>query len=74
MHLFIIKDGHMFARTSGEGIAEDFSLMTAETIPEYPTDGKTYQLDLVDGQPAWVEYEPGLSAQEQIDALAQLWS
>lgn len=74
MYLFIIKDGHIFARTSGEGIAEDFSLMATETIPDYPQDEKTYQLDLVDGQLTWVEYEPDLSPQEQIDALAQLWS
>ena len=69
MHLLIIKNGHILAWTESDGSAEEYSLMTLETIPEYPNDGKTYELDLVNGEPAWVVVQTKPTLQEQIDAL-----
>lgn len=69
MHLLIIKNGHILAWTESDGSAEEYSLMTLETIPEYPQDGKTYELDLVNGEPAWVVVQTKPTLQEQIDEL-----
>lgn len=69
MHLLIIKNGHILAWTENDGSAEEYSLMTLETIPDYPQDGKTYELDLVNGEPAWVVVHTPPTLQEQIDAL-----
>lgn len=69
MHLIIVKNGHIIARAEDNGSPEEYSLMTAETLPEYPQDGKTYELDLVDGDPSWVEVHTPPTLQEQIDAL-----
>lgn len=69
MHLLIIKNGHVLAWTEDDGSAQEYSLMTCETVPEYPQDGKTYELDLVNGEPAWVEVHTPPTLQEQIDAL-----
>lgn len=71
MNLLIVKNGHILARAEDNGSAEEYSLMTLETIPEYPNDGKTYELDLVDGDPAWVEVHTPPTLQEQIDALIE---
>lgn len=46
MHLLIIKNGHILAWTESDGSAEEYSLMTLETIPEYPNDGKHMSLIL----------------------------
>lgn len=69
MHLLIIKNGHILAWTEDDGSAQEYSLMTCDTVPEYPQDGKEYDLDLVDGSPAWIERPHTLTLQEQIDAL-----
>ena len=69
MHIFIIRNGHIVARTEEEGQAAEYSIMTAETLPEYPQDGKEYELDLVAGEPSWIEHPHTPTLQEQIDAL-----
>lgn len=71
MHLLIIKNRHILAWSEDEGSAEEYSLMTLETIPDYPQDGKTYELDLVDGDPAWVVVQTKPTLQEQIDELIE---
>ena len=69
MHLLIIKNRHILAWSEDEGSAEEYSLMTLETIPDYPQDGKEYELDLVAGEPSWIERPHTPTLQEQIDAL-----
>lgn len=69
MNIFIVKSGHILAWTEDEGLAQEYSLMTCEAVPEYPQDGKTYELDLVDGVPSWVEVHATPTLQAQIDAL-----
>lgn len=69
MHILIIRNGHIIARTEEDGQATEYSIMTVETLPEYPHDGKEYELDLVNGSPAWIERPHTPTLQEQIDAL-----
>ena len=69
MHIFIIRNGHIVARTEEEGQAAEYSIMTADTLPAYPQDGKEYELDLVAGEPSWIERPHTPTLQEQIDEL-----
>lgn len=71
MHILIIRNGHIIARTEEEGHATEYSIMTVETLPEYPHDGKEYELDLVNSSPAWIERPHTPTLQEQIDALTE---
>ena len=71
MYIFIIKDNQIYARTEGDGAAEDYSLMTTDTVPEYPNDGEVYDLALVNGEVVWqlVPHLPSL--QDQIDEIRE---
>lgn len=71
MYIFIIKDNQIYARTEGDGAAADYSLMTVDTVPEYPNDGEIYDLALVNGEVVWqlVPHLPSL--QDQIDEIRE---
>ena len=73
MEIFIVKNGHIYARTSGE--AGEYTLATADTLPEYPTEdagrGYMWALDYVDGALAWVKTERPLTQSEQIEEMEE---
>lgn len=71
MYILIIKDNQIYARTEGDGAAEDYSLMTVDAVPEYPNDGEIYDLALVNGEVVW-QLVPSLpSLQDQIDEIRE---
>lgn len=69
MYIFCIKDGHIFATMHDEHNDSEYTLLKRDDMPEYPCDGNDYILDIVDGEPSWVQVEHRMTAQEQIDAL-----
>lgn len=80
MYIFIIKDNQIYARTEGDGTSEDYSLMTVDSVPNYPTDGEIYDLALVNGEVVWqlVPHLPSLQDQindirEELDQQKYAW-
>ena len=71
MYIFIIKDNQIYARTEGDGVAADYSLMTADTVPEYPSDGEVYDLALVNGEVVWQPVPHLPSLQDQINEIRE---
>lgn len=69
MNLIIIKNGHIIARTEDDGAAEEYSFVAVDTLPEYPNDGKVYNLDLVNDVLTWVEVPHIKTIQEQLDEI-----
>lgn len=71
MYIFIIKDEHIHAIANDDSTGGEYSLLYRDDIPPYPEDGKSYKLDLVNGEPSWVEIEKDLPAQEILDTIIE---
>lgn len=73
MYIFIVKDEHIHAISTDEPNDSKYGLLVRDDIPTYPEDGKHYKLDLVNGEPSWVEIErpvdPSEALTEIIDRL-----
>lgn len=69
MYIFIVKDEHIHAISTDEPNDSEYSLLVRDDIPPYPEDGKSYKLDLVNGEPSWVEIEPPVDPSEALTEL-----
>lgn len=69
MYIFIIKDEHIHAIANDDSIGAEYSLLYRDDIPPYPEDGKSYKLDLVNGEPSWVEIEKPVDPAEALTEL-----
>lgn len=69
MYIFIVKDEHIHAISTDESNTSEYSLLVRDVIPTYPEDGKYYKLDLVNGEPGWVEIERPIDPTEALTEL-----
>lgn len=69
MYIFIIKDEHIHAIANDDSAGGEYSLLYRDDIPPYPEDGNSYKLDLVNGEPSWVEIEKPVDPAEALTEL-----
>lgn len=69
MYIFIVKDEHIHAISTDEPNNSEYSLLVRDDIPTYPEDGKHYKLDLVNGEPGWVEIERPVDPTEALTEI-----
>lgn len=76
MEILILKDGEIFARTTGDD-DYSYSMVTVadSDVPEYPAEkpskGKYYELSYIDGNLQWVEKDRPLSTEERLEQLQE---